>query len=638
MPQSLNNKKIFITKVIEVLASEEKLNAKEHSHLFIELDEMIGSKQYHSGLLIEKNSKKIPDFSTLNKPQIRTDLLTTLRAMLEVTVYSTQIHQISHRRISGKKVTFKVNNSLVYKHLKKDLTSAEFATLFKVCRNRGVFDLAFKHHIPAVTLSAGSSHMTRKWPRDHAGMSKLIATRYPEELWPGLHALADAYCAQDEIAAFERVMTNPEAFKDNLGITHIFWLKENGKLIRDKLWNMNQRIESHAELLSTFAEQMLLQLQEPQINIEIFTPNLIKATVYFTHYLYALKICPPSCGPWEEIPFALGINWDCASIILAFGKVQELLAQLQFHNKILNQFLQYEKHLVKKLATPTLVENPASLKDYQKASLEYIRKHHLDEFRGLCKRVDSCSTMLAASDIDLSKDNDLTANIQKRLEILENFEQNLIGEYGARRYSDFQITINEQHINSCDSYLNLNSDILLDNRYGEFYIDKKERITQLDAQSDASEVECFIERQKGFCEDTSAQWGLPLSYAALAYGKMVKRLLDKHQNTRPLSEVELELLKTCLNGEQEFIKRTYGNITGIKIDGSLPIKANGQVAEIWKKPEAYQAISTLRNDKGFDFLPGVNSHLGWDASICYQASELFLNNLEYIEKYHILED
>ncbi len=619
MAQSLNDKKEFISRVIELLAADTVLNAAEHQSIFEQLQTILGSDIKF----------KAEEF---NLPQKRQDLQFTLQAILEATIYPLNLRQITHIRPDGTKTTFKINNNLIFKNLSSPLTFTKFKKLFKLCRNRGVFDLSFEHHIPAVTLNAGSRHMTRKWPRDHAGMLPLINALYPQELIPGLQAWAEAYTSQREVAAFEEVITDPQSYHKNKGVSHIFRLEENGSLRRDENWQMNQRIESHSELLNAFVSLLARSLAHEKPNEKLFTPEIIKAIVYFTHYFYALGTSPASCGPWEEIPFPDGINWDCASMVLALKKVIELMTQLQFHPKLNNKFQSFEKKLCTRLKTPPLLETLLPLSNFCQKSLETIRTNYLKEFRATCNRVDASSAMLAASDIELSPDKDLTAEIKLRLKILARFSQHLVDKYGARRYSRFAINLDGRTIKSCDSYLNLNSDIMFDNLLQTLSLGKRRKIEETENNSgDTSEANHFIERSKGCSEDTSAQWSLPLSYAALAYGKMLWRLLEQHRFKGSFSAEEKDLYEQCRNGAEEFIKRSYGNITGIKLDGSLPHKANGQTADIWKKPEAYQAVSTLRGNGDYAFLPGVNSHLGWDAAICYSASEIFLSCLEYME-------
>lgn len=562
----------------------------------------------------------------LKNKSINEGLALALKAQAEASSYQTSLPEVSHIRADGTSTVFKVNNTEIFNFLIQPLSCQNFSELFSLCESKGVFDLAFEHHIPNVTLTAGSRHMTRKWPRDHAGMLPLIADRYPDEFWPGLHKTAASYLSRSEISAFRKVLQNPSAFKKNAGISHVFWLNADGKLHRDHSWKMNQRIESHGEFLHGLADALTTDLEKGIL--KNFTEDTILNIVFFTHYLHVLGINPQTCGPWEEIPFAKGSNWDCASVIMAFQAVLNLMEKLQFHPNILQLFLKSETELTKKFKRPLLLSEPKHLQNYCTKSQANICRNYLNEFRGLTERVDSSSAMLAAADINLSPNNEIITDIKARFEILNRFRSCLVGQFGARRYNTFSLKIGRNQISSCDSYLNLNSDVLLDEN-GRLCVERKQEIENAEQQSgDNSEPKSFCNRAKLGTEKYSAQWGLPLSYAALAYAKIVRRLLDKHT----LNKQELELLQAAHNGEVEFISRTYANITGLKPNGSAPLKANGEKALIWKKPEAYQAVSTALPGNPPAFLPGVNSHLGWDASICWQASKLFLQNLSDLEK------
>ena len=89
-------------------------------------------------------------------------------------------------------------------------------------------------------------------------------------------------------------------------------------MYRDKNWKNNQRIESHGEVLKMLAEDIL--------NKELKIPyNNIKLITYMTHYLYCLGVYSQTCGPWEEVSFPKGSNCDCASVVMAFERIQEML-------------------------------------------------------------------------------------------------------------------------------------------------------------------------------------------------------------------------------------------------------------------------------------------------------------------------
>lgn len=510
-----------------------------------------------------------------------------------------------------------VNNFEILPFLKQKLDRHLFQELFALADSKGVFDLEFCHGIPSVTLAAGARHMTRKWPRDNAGMAELIKYKYPDEYEICLIKMAETYLNRTEMQAFGRVLNCPDDFKKNLGIAHVFWQRpNNGKLYRDKKWFVHQRIESHAELLRLCAEQLNKYAQKAD---PLHQP-LYKLTVYLTHYLYCLGISPQTCGPWEEVPFPKGSNWDCSCIITAFESVQKMAAELSSQNYTL--LICEENKLCRKFNHKPLLQNPHKLRTYCQKSLAVIRGHYLDEFRGCTNRLDSVSAMLAASDIRLD-DNPLQ-DVKKRLDLLELFEKNLLGRYGARRYNHFQLKINSGKVDSCDSYLQLNYNILVDNHDFLIKADKKDWIKrQENEDNDASSAQGFNKRQQACGEKSSAQWGLPLSYAAIAYCKMVLKL----QTACPASAEKDKFLAICRQGAEYFIKRCYATISGANADNSIPFKANGEPSLIWKKPEAYQAVSKFSSPREWGFIPGVNSHLGWDAAKCWEASRLYLQIL-----------
>lgn len=536
--------------------------------------------------------------------------------------YQENITPISHQLLNGQKVIFYANNAQIAPYLKQDLTLKSFNELFDFCKKNGVFQLRFENHIPCVTMKAGAKHMTRKWPRDHMGMIPLITEYYPDELWPGLLKWCDAYTSPSEIKSFEKIFKNPNYAIKNWGISHIFCLEADGSIHRDAGWKMNQRIESHGELLRYLAMVTTEKIKTK----EPIPDKIIQTIIRLTHYLYLLGISPRSCGPWEEIPFANGCNWDNLSVVQAFKQIINLQKELLFHSNIQKRFHDFDQHLTIKFKLTPLFADISYINDFIRQSSHSIRRFYLQEFRGATSRVDSSLTMLAAEDFDLSANGNIITNIRKHLRILAKFEKHLLHEFGAWRYNSFKTLVDSQEIKSCDSYLNLNFYLLCD--VNGFLLSKKQNFDGKVKGSNKNNVRHFKWRALAGKEKTSAQWGLPLSYAAIAYGKMAALLLNQRDTKGDLSRNEQQLLAFCLNKEQEFIKRTYATITGHCKNGKPFIKANGEPIAAFRKPEAYQAITTQVGCKDFAYIPGVNDHLGWDAAKCFEASKLFLNNLQ----------
>ena len=546
---------------------------------------------------------------------------TTLEVVNFAGDYGKHIVKITHKTWDGKAVCFYANNKQIAPFLAKDLNSENFKKLFVLCDKKGVFNLKFTNHIPYVTFNVAAKHMTRKWPRDHMGMIELVKDKYQNELWKGLVEWAKTYNRPSEIRAFARVFKHPQSACYNKGVAHVFWQLADGSLIRDAGWKMHQRIESHGELLRYLAKYSGERLDKGQS----IPDEVVQTIVRFVHYLYIQGNSPQSCGAWEEIPLKGGINWDNASVMKAFEEVVSLIEILQNHPKIKQKFENFEDILCRKFRLNKLFVQPKKLKDFIEKSLKLIRHFYLDEFHGATKRTDSSSAMLCAEDIDLSSSKNLSVDISKHLKILKRWEKNLVREFGALRYNNFSTVVDGHEITSCDSYLNLNYYILCDNK-GRL-CSRKENFDGA-GKNDDNDVTNFVARGKNMAEKTSAQWGLPLSYAAIAYGRLTAKLLDKRDAEGKLSEQEKQLLDECFNKNQEYIKRTYANISGCFDDGKKFLKADGNTIEPFHKPEAYQAVTSELNTKKFCFIPGVNDHLGWDAAKCYEASKLFLQNLQ----------
>lgn len=553
-----------------------------------------------------------------------TGLKQTIKTIDFAREYHQQITSVTHRLSDGKTTSFYANNAQIAPYLMQDFDLATFKKLFNLCQKQGVFDLRFAGHIPSVTFNAAAKHMTRKWPRDHMGMIPLIAKRYPHELWPGLLQWCDAYSQPSEIKGFERVFKKPSSAHRNHGIAHVFWQNSDGSMRRDANWKMNQRIESHGEFLRYLAATSTARIKK---NLPL-PQKVIQTIIRLTHYLYVQGISPQSCGPWEEIPFAKGCNWDNLSIVQAFKQVLNLQKTIGSYPQIEKKFHSFDGSLSRKFKLVPLFSDTSFLNNFIARSSDSIRHFYLSEFRGSTSRVDSSLAMLAAEDFDLSAKGDLLVNIRKHLKVLAKFEKHLLHPFGAWRYNNFQTFVDGQPVKSCDSYLNLNYYLLCD--INGFLCPKKDNLDCKfkDEKNNDNGISHFKRRALAAQEKTSAQWGLPLSYAAIAYGKLAALLLNLRNKKGKLSASEQHLLDFCFNKEQEFIKRTYATISGCYKDGSYFLKADGKPIAPFRKPEAYQSVTSCIGSKKFAYIPGVNDHLGWDAAKCFEASQLFLSNLQ----------
>ena len=106
---------------------------------------------------------------------------------------------------------------------------------------------------------------------------------------------------------------------------------------------------------------------------------------------------------------------------------------------------------------------------------------------------------------------------------------------------------------------------------------------------------------------------------------MAKTLLEYIEKRGNFSEQAKKLLEIALNGQTEYINRSYARITPKKMT-----KSNGYSCPAFKLPEAYEAV-TLKNGL-IKYVPGAHTPLTWAESSLYKASNNFLKNLKKIEE------
>ena len=102
-------------------------------------------------------------------------------------------------------------------------------------------------------------------------------------------------------------------------------------------------------------------------------------------------------------------------------------------------------------------------------------------------------------------------------------------------------------------------------------------------------------------------------------------LLNHVEKTGEMSGKTQKLLKMAINGETEYINRSYARITPKNMT-----KSNHYSCPSYRLPEAYEAVTT-KNGK-IKYVPGAHSPLTWAESSLYKASEQYLSNLEKVEK------
>ena len=115
-----------------------------------------------------------------------------------------------------------------------------------------------------------------------------------------------------------------------------------------------------------------------------------------------------------------------------------------------------------------------------------------------------------------------------------------------------------------------------------------------------------------------AEWFL-VSEISKGYGKVVETLINEINKNGASPKIN-KLLDYAMKKETEFINRSYARITPKRT-----VKSNRYSCPGYKVPEAYEAVTTKN---GVKFVPGAHTPLTWAESSLFEASELFLNNLQ----------
>lgn len=445
---------------------------------------------------------------------------------------------------------------------------------------------------------------------------------------------------------------------------------KEGKLVRDDDWINAVRVESSTEGFDMFLEKIQQSIvernrQRYEASTALFDgfagqihsqalyrqdcdipDDLITATVNFAHYLKALGPNTPTSGAWEELQMKGGTNWDSASGVLAFQQLRRLVELLWNgeHDELKTRFLSAEAALLarndKATADSLFSQDYRLVEAYVTEGMMTIRQHYLDFFRGVTDRNDASAVFITASDLTLSDDK--TYDVIRHLDILDKFIK-LEKEYGAMRYNEFQIELTDKeghvvYVYSPDSYQNLDYYLSIDPQTGGLHLKKAIINETFFEGKDVSDPVVFMLRARGVTEATSAQWALPMSYAAIGYARQVAKLLDLYQE-QGFNTIQQGLFKKAYLGMVEQLMRTYGNISGTKADGSYFIDAGGKPIKPWCSTEAMMAVHTLTplrddaayRDKQIGWLPGANQNLAWDIGKKLEATQWSLEVMKRVE-------
>ncbi|NOT64125.1 MAG: hypothetical protein HOP19_28250 [Acidobacteria bacterium] len=521
-------------------------------------------------------------------------------------------------------------------------TVADLDRLFSVTKEHELFKAEINNHLVVTSTAPENKNMNiNRWITD--SIHNLVLVEGEEEKGTIIRLLAKFYCMPTEQAAFNRIIENPEFYRNSAdakeGVAHIFQVDQvNGELLlkRDPTWANNKRLESHGLALRTFCEFLLGQLAQDAMHDE--ERDICQAIASLALYFQAIDYpTAPSAGAWEEVPLPGGLSWDTEAIRQGFVALKELMFGTS--NAGADSYRETIRESASRVVALTvpgdfgkLFSDSAALDELIDAGSKQIRLRvpQKAEAPGMRSR-DASLAFLAQSDLELSESEDdyectlTTARLYK--ELLDDLESGLVRESGMIRYEPFAHRPGEKR-DFFDSYLTVNYWLGFDEE--GYFNPTRTRLIRDFESSDASDPEVLRQRTKLGISEHEAEWFL-VTEMSRGYTKQAQRLrviLAQPISDEQRREVE-RLIKDCKAKACEYLMRGYARITPSQEQAQkLSVKANGEVCYPWQLPEAYEwvrirAKAVGKGEDGFveRVLPGANTSLAWAVASLRMAAE-----------------
>lgn len=490
-----------------------------------------------------------------------------------------------------------VHNPEIARQLQPKYTSKEFESIFEFTKQKGTFDYIMDEKTGFIKTSL----INRKenplmsdliWITDSCHNMELIKQKDPKSCTEVLNKLAELYDGQQK--SFDEIISNPGSYKHNK-----IWPNENQKGVghcfipetkQPHKWYAKTRLESIGNYLQTAADIISGGFNGRKFgykSAEEIPQVVVNSIANCTKYLKSINYPRArSCGAWEEQTFVNSLTSDTSIINQSMRDVMELMYKptenkdlIKLRERILeskNGDVFKDKNsleILLKEGEARIIEQP----DMEVTRGDYSKKLKDYEAKAYERGEDSALSFMYQTETLNPKD--VYKDSAKKLLLLKKLSNSLVRPNGAIRYRN-------------DEYLNLDYHTLKNH-----WTDNKKR--------------------------NEAEWFL-VSEISRAYGKIAKNLLDNVNKTGTLSQNAKKLLSIAMNGQTEYINRSYARITPKGMT-----KSNGYRCPAYRLPEAYEAVSTKI---GIKYVPGAHTPLTWAESSLYKASEEYLKNLKNIEK------
>ena len=493
-----------------------------------------------------------------------------------------------------------IHNEEISKRLKQNYTSEEFQELFDFTKKKGTFDYLCDEKTGFIKTSL-INHKENPlmsdliWITDSCHNMELVKHQNPKDCTRVLNKLTDFYVAQQK--DFDFVIANPSKYKHNefwggatqTGVGHCFVPNTH----QPHKWFAKTRLESIGNYLQTSTDLISSGFKGKEYGYKKSSDipdTVVDAICNTTKYLKAINYpTARSCGAWEEQTFVNSLTSDTAIINQGMRDVMDLMYSptknkelLDFRTRCLNSkngdVFKDKKSLEELLKDgETRIRTAPDVETYKNGYSKKVQPH---EEKCLSRNFDAgMSFMIQTEKLhpDVEKDS------VKKLLILKRMGKALVRDNGALRYKN-------------DEYLNLDY-----HKLKNPWTDNK--------------------------RTHEAEWFL-VSEMANAYGSVAKNLMNNIEKTGKVTPKTEKLLSMAMNGQTEYINRSYARITPPKMT-----KSNGYSCYGYKLPEAYEAVS-LKNGK-VKFVPGAHNPLTWAESSLHKASNLYIENLKKIEEMNL---
>lgn len=409
----------------------------------------------------------------------------------------------------------------------------------------------------------------------------------------------------------------PEEYDESVhnirGIAHVL-IAKSGQCQPDTNWFNNKRLESHGLALQTFSKMIIAGLRSDNKkdygyqSAQDVPKEVTKSIAYLVRYFDDINYPNArTAGNWEEIPFTGGTACDTATIIKALSTFFDLMFNEKYNQN--EQIQQVRKNINNEMRNIGFqCDQPNIQKMINNGYKRLSQAFQENKFEEHPSRPYDATSLFITNMNGIKLAQTPIEDIQKKMLILDQLEDNLVGNYGVMRYKN-------------DSYLNTNYNIAQTPK-AEISFTWKEKLEKF-GSTDASTKEAQEEREQ-LIKDSNheAQWTFQ-AQMSLGYLKLLNQLNSAIKDGNlSFDDATITLAKKLKEKADINLNRALARITDENPSFSRQIKANGEASPAWAIPEAYQAVTSVNPESKeveIKYTVGINTPLAWGQCGLYKA-------------------